>query len=99
MDALRAMASFCRERQIAFVAFVYRGIGDMSKLEETLLADISKIGGEMDFDVVHIKPWKQISEKFSVANSTIDPHPNGRGHAILAGDMADYIMANVLGLE
>ena len=98
MESLRAMASFCKERQIRFVTFFSQGPGEMSmsKLNETLLADLSTIGRKMDFHVCDVKSWWKDSERSTVTNSIVDSHPNERGHEILAAGMANYIIENVL---
>ena len=95
MESIRAMARFCRERKTGLVVFFYQGVGDMSPLDEALLAEITEIGGKMDFPVIVVKPWDAATGRSRVANSTIDAHPNAQGHAIIAAGMADHIMENL----
>ena len=78
------------------VFYQANGNTSMSKLNDKLLVELVTIGRKMDVHVFAIKPWEEFSERLAVANSTVDPHPNERGHEILAAGMANYIIANGL---
>ena len=61
-----------------------------------LLSEISSIGNKYGFPVVDIGTWWGQVEMRSITNSIVDPHPNKRGHDILAVGMADFLLAHGL---
>ena len=102
MNALSSIATLCLERNVRFVVFFYPGGRDVSKPNREslssvpLLSEISSIGNRYGFPVVDIGTWWGQVEMRSITNSTIDPHPNKRGHEILAVGMADFLLAHGL---
>ncbi len=97
MDALAAIATFCRERGMNFVTFVYRSKREMLEgFSSALLAEIRTIGQNYSFPVVDVGPWWNGVDMRSVTNSTIDSHLNNRGHEILAAGIADFLMKHDL---
>jgi hypothetical protein len=93
MNALSAIASFCRDRGIGFVTFYYRS---KRRPLEGLFSELQSIGQTHGFSVVDVAPWWADVDIRSVTNSTIDPHPNERGHELLATGMADFLMTHGL---
>ncbi|MDA2920098.1 SGNH/GDSL hydrolase family protein [Desulfobacterota bacterium AH_259_B03_O07] len=99
MKALTSIATYCRERNIGFVTFIYRGQNESSSKSSVLsqlLSGISAIGNEYGFLVSDIGLWWGNAEMRSVTNSTVDSHPNHRGHQILAAGMADILIKHGL---
>ena len=97
MDALSAIASFCRERGIKFVTFFYQSKSEaVGGLFSTLFPEIVTIGQKDSFPVADVRSWWADVDMRSVTNSTIDCHPNERGHEILAAGMADFLMTHGL---
>ena len=102
MNALSSIATLCLERNVRFVVFFYPGGRDVSKPNREslssvpLLSEISSIGNRYGFPVVDIGTWWGQVEMRSITNSTIDPHPNKRGHDIIAVGMADFLLAHGL---
>jgi hypothetical protein len=97
MDALSAIATFCRERGIKFVTFFYplRRISP-GGLPAAVFSEIQTVGRNHGFSVADVGPWWADVDMRSVTNSRIDPHPNERGHEILAAGMADFLMTHAL---
>ncbi|MGH7765907.1 MAG: SGNH/GDSL hydrolase family protein, partial [Candidatus Binatia bacterium] len=97
MDALAAIATFCRERGIEFVTFFYplRRISP-GGLSAAVFSEIQTVGRNHGFSVADVGPWWADVDMRSVTNSRIDPHPNERGHEILAAGMAEFLMTNAL---
>jgi hypothetical protein len=95
MHALSAMATFCREHGLKFVTFFYR-INPAGGFSSALFSEIQTIGRNHGFSVADVGPWWAGVDIRSVTNSRIDSHPNGRGHAILAAGMADFLMTQGL---
>jgi len=103
MNALSSIATLCLERNVRFVVFFYPGSregGSPANRESlssvTLLSEISSIGKRYGFPVVDIGTWWGQVEMRSITNSIVDPHPNKRGHEILAMGMADFLLAHGL---
>jgi hypothetical protein len=97
MDALSAIAAFCREHGINFVTFFYRSKREpLGGLSFALFSEIQTIGQTYGFSVADVRSWWADVDMRSVRNSTIDPHPNERGHEILAAGMADFLMTHGL---
>jgi len=95
MNALSEIATLCLERNVRFVTFFYRPKRE-SLSSVALLSEISSIGNRYGFPVVDIGTWWGQVEMRSITNSTTDPHPNKRGHEILAMGMADFLLAHDL---
>jgi lysophospholipase L1-like esterase len=92
LTALEGMATLCRERGIFFVTFFYRTKREPSgALLSSLLSEIQTIGRNYGFPVVDIEPWWGDLDMRTLTNSTIDSHPNQRGHEILAAGMAAFL--------
>ena len=96
MEYLKKMAIFCQERDIPFVTFYYQGIGGMTKLDQSLLTEMTNIGKEFHFHVFKVQSYYNESEIPDVINSRIDPHPNEQGHQILADTMANLMLEHEL---
>jgi hypothetical protein len=97
MDALSAIASFCRDQGVHFVTFFYRSKrGPLGGLSSTLFSQIQTIGQTDGFSVADVGSWWADVDMRSVIHSTIDSHPNERGHEILAAGMADFLMTHGL---
>ena len=97
MDALSAIAAFCREHGINFVTFFYRSKREpLGGLSFALFSEIQTIGQTYGFSVADVGSWWADVDMRSVTNSTIDSHPNERGHEILAAGMADFLMTHGL---
>jgi len=111
MNALSSIATLCLERNVRFVVFFYPGGRDLQQIADTsdvstpnreslssvaLLSEISSIGKRYGFPVVDIGTWWGQVEMRSITNSIVDPHPNKRGHEILAMGMADFLLAHGL---
>jgi hypothetical protein len=97
IGALSAIATFCRERGIKFVTFFYRSSRiSLRGLSSALFSEIQAAGRNHGFSVADVGPWWADVDVRSVTNSTIDIHPNERGHEILAAGMADFLMTQGL---
>jgi lysophospholipase L1-like esterase len=97
MDTLSAMATFCREHIMNFVTFFYQTKGEpLAGFSSTLFSEIQIIGQHDSFPVANVGAWWGDVDMRSVTNSTVDSHPNERGHAILAAGMADFLMTHGL---
>ncbi len=97
MDALSAIATFCREHGIRFVTFFYRSKREsLEGLSSALFSEIQTIGQNHGFSVADVGSWWADVDMRSVTNSTIDSHPNKRGHGLLAAGMADFLMTHGL---
>jgi GDSL-like lipase/acylhydrolase family protein len=97
MEALSGIATFCRDHGINFVIFFYRSKGETLRgLSSALFSEIQTIGQTHGFPVADVGSWWGDVDMRSVANSTIDSHPNERGHEILAAGMADFLMTEGL---
>jgi lysophospholipase L1-like esterase len=93
MDALSAIARFCRERAVHFVTFFYRM---KSEPLSNLFLKVQTIGETYGFSVVDVGSWWNDVDARAVTNSTVDSHPNERGHEVLASGMSDFLMAHGL---
>jgi hypothetical protein len=99
MNALSSIATLCLERNVSFVVFFYpggRAEAAQSLSHVALLSEILSIGNKYGFPVVDIGTWWGQVEMRSITNSIVDPHPNKRGHDILAVGMADFLLAHGL---
>ena len=97
MDALSAIAAFCREHGINFVTFFYRSKREpLGGLSFALFSEIQTIGQTYGFSVADVGSWWADVDMRPVTNSTIDSHPNEHGHEILAAGMADFLMTHGL---
>jgi lysophospholipase L1-like esterase len=97
MDALAAIAAFCRARNIGFVTFYYRSMRDpWGELSSALFSKIQLLGQTYHFSVADVGPWWGDTNIRSVTNSTVDVHPNERGHEILAAGMLNFLMTHGL---
>jgi hypothetical protein len=97
MSALSAIATFCRERGIKFITFFYplRRIS-LGGLPSAVFSEIQTVGRNHGFYVADVEPWLADVDMRLVTNSRIDPHPNERGHEILAAGMAEFLMTQGL---
>lgn len=97
MDALAAIATFCRERGIGFVTFFYRPKPE-SSAEDTsaLLGEIASIAERHGFPLDDVGQWWGEADMRAMTNSTIDSHLNPRGHDVLAAGMARFLVARRL---
>jgi lysophospholipase L1-like esterase len=96
-NALAAISAFSQERGANFVTFVYRSKRETSEgFSSALLAELRTTGQKYRFPVVDVAPWWNGVDMRSVTNSTIDSHPNDRGHEILAAGIADFLMKHGL---
>jgi hypothetical protein len=85
LAALAAIADFCADRQIRFATFFYRAKGEPT---DRLFAEVRAVGERHRFLVADVGRWWGDTDMRTVTNSTIDSHPNARGHEILASGMA-----------
>ncbi len=95
VHALTGIAALCRERGVGFVTFFYHPKGESPRtasVTNELLSEIQRVGCENRFDVCDTGPWWSKLDMRSVTNSVVDPHPNERGHEVLASGMADYLL-------
>jgi len=95
IHALTSIAALCRERGVGFFTFFYHPRGEsrrMASVTNELLFEIQRVGYENRFDVCDTGPWWSNLDMRSVTNSVVDPHPNERGHEMLASGMADYLL-------
>jgi len=95
IHALTSIAALCRERGVGFFTFFYHPRGEsrrMASVTNELLSEILSVGYENRFDVCDTGPWWSNVDMRSVTNSVVDPHPNERGHEMLASGMADYLL-------
>lgn len=91
MDALSAIATFCREHGINFVVFFYPSNRESST---ALFSEIQTLGQNYGFSVADVGSWWDDVDMRSLTNSTIDSHPNERGHELLAAGMANFLMTH-----
>ena len=99
MDALINIAALCRNRGIDFVTFFYRSRRESTAIPsvtDELFATIRDIGHKHGFPVIDVGAWWGNVDMRSISNSTVDRHPNQRGHEILAVGMAEVLMKNGL---
>jgi hypothetical protein len=99
MDALKGIATLCRNRGINFVTFFYRSTRESTSsvsVSDELFAAVRDIGHKYSFPVIDVGAWWRNVDVRSITNSTVDPHPNQKGHEILAVEMADFLMKNGL---
>jgi lysophospholipase L1-like esterase len=97
MDALTAMAAFCRERGVGFVTFFYRPrAGSSAEDCSDLLSVVGSVAQKNGFPFDDIGQWWGEADMRSMTNSTIDSHLNARGHDVLAARMADFLVARGL---
>ena len=99
MDALSSIAALCRNRGIDFVTFFYRSRRESTAIPsvtDELFATIRDIGHKHGFPVIDVGAWWGNVDMRSISNSTVDRHPNQRGHEILAVGMAEFLMKNGL---
>jgi hypothetical protein len=92
MDALKGIATFCRNRGINFVTFFYRS--SSAAVSDELFAAVRDIGHKYGFPVVDVGGWLRNVDMRSITNSTVDRHANHKGHEILAVGMADLLVKN-----
>jgi lysophospholipase L1-like esterase len=93
MAALADIARLCHARGIDFVVFFYRSKGQSGL--DALLAEVQAVGERHEFPVIDVAPWWE-QETRPIRNSTIDGHPNARGHEILARGMAATLVERAL---
>ena len=94
MEALEGIARICQDRSIEFVTFFYRSTRESTTIPsvtDDLFAAVSDVGYNHGFPVIDIGPWWGHINMRSISNSTVDRHPNPRGHEILALGMADVL--------
>lgn len=97
MEALGAIAHFCQERGLPFVAFYLRPIGEpLAGFSAAMLAELQSCGQSHGFPVVDVGPWWAQGDRRLLTNSVVDAHPNARGHEILAKGMAEYLITQGL---
>ena len=99
MDALSSIAALCRNRGIDFVTFFYRLRRESTaipSITDELFATIRDLGHKHGFSVIDVGAWWENVDVRSITNSTVDRHPNQRGHEILAVRMADFLVKNGL---
>jgi len=94
LEALSGIAVLCRNRGLRFVTFYYRSLIDASVplLVNQLFAAIENIGRRYGFPVIDVGEWWGELDSRSLTNSTVDRHPNARGHEILAARMANVLL-------
>jgi lysophospholipase L1-like esterase len=97
MDALAAIAAFCRERNIDFATFFYRPApGSSAEDSSGLLSEVERTADENGFLMEDIGLWWGGADMRSMTNSVIDSHLNARGHDLLAGRMASSLVTHGL---
>jgi GDSL-like Lipase/Acylhydrolase family len=97
MQALAQIAEFCRKRGIELVTFFYRSPGaPLNRFAADLLAELRLVGRKHGFCVADVGVWWTAGDSQSVVNSTIDSHPNARGHEILSTGISDFLLAQRL---
>ena len=96
MESLRKISTICKKINIPFITFYYQGVGGFTRLDQSLLADITAIGKELKFPVFTVKAYHDDTEIRDVVNSRIDPHPNRHGHKIIANSIANRLLENRL---
>ena len=97
LSALKSIAALCRNRGINFVTFFYRSTIESTAIPsvtDELFATIRDMGHEHGFPVIDVGVWWGNVDMRSITNSTVDRHPNQRGHEILAVGMADFLVKN-----
>jgi lysophospholipase L1-like esterase len=96
LEALSAIATFCRTRGISFATFFYRSNREPTGGVRTLLGELKRVGRMHGFPVVDVGAWWGDVDMRVMTNSVIDPHPNEQGHAIVAREMAEVLLAQGL---
>jgi GDSL-like Lipase/Acylhydrolase family len=97
MHALGEIAAFCRKHGIGFVTFFYRSTrGPLTRSAADLLSEVRASGREHGFCVVDVGAWWITGDARAVMNSTVDSHPNARGHEILSNEIANFLLTQGL---
>ncbi len=91
MASLGEIARAATDAGVPLVVIFYR----MSVQEAPqLLADVTAAVAPVP--VVDSAAWFAGRDVLALTNSRVDPHPNGQGHAVLAGGIAKYLLASGL---
>ncbi len=89
-QALVEIATISKEGGVNFALFFWHDHSGPKYLQ--LLELIRITGGEEGFPVIDSRPWFEGRDLSTITNSTIDSHPNSRGHALVAEQMIEALV-------
>jgi lysophospholipase L1-like esterase len=90
LEALTGIADWCEEHAAPLTVFFWRGPSS-PMWEEVLFSDVVAVAQDAGVPVFDIAPFWSGANWRELTLSAVDSHPNARGHAILAEQMAERL--------
>jgi hypothetical protein len=89
MHAVGAMADYCRDRGAPFAVFLYEHVPTAKT--SAMGEDLTALTHAHAVPFASTAPWLAGEPPLAVVNSLVDPHPNAKGHALIAAGMLEFL--------